>query len=425
MRNLKQLWQQRLADHIKEIAKYSRYIFNDHLTMILVILLAFAAIYYHDLLQTLQAQPVASIRLPIVLLATALLTLASMLGRPLWLSEAPDRSYLFPLGDEWRPHWLLGSLLSALLPMLFISLLVYLLYPLLQLAELWSGPVWLLAVLICLYKIASHLQSYLNIFGIGPKYQGQALTRSQHGLVLALILLVAFSIGHTWSQWILLGAVLLCYLYLAWGLSQSRQSRINFHYVIDQEEERRASLYRSLAVFADVPKQEPTFKRRAWLDGLLDSLDYLNRNRYAYLYIRVILRNEAYAKVWLRVMVFVAVLLVITDRLWLAAGLGVLGHIMTLVQLVPLIHHYDRMPFQQLYPNRADSAVASFQQIMRLILLLQSLSYSLVYSLTTTWSIYQLALYATWLVLAVILVSIYVPYWEKNYQKKMAGRFSK
>src|SRR5699024_1204060 len=111
MTSLAQLWQQRLSQFLKELGKYGRLIFNDHFSIILFVILGFGAFFYRDQLLRLQAMDTAAIRLPIIAISVILLAVCFQLGRPLWLTQDSDKSYLFARGKEWHAYWLKGTLL--------------------------------------------------------------------------------------------------------------------------------------------------------------------------------------------------------------------------------------------------------------------------------------------------------------------------
>lgn len=420
MTSLTQLWQQRLSQFLKELGKYGRLIFNDHFSIILFVILGFGAFFYRDQLLRFQAMDPAAIRLPIIAISVILLAVCFQLGRPLWLTQDSDKSYLFARGKEWHAYWLKGTLLAATLPVIILIGAAVLLSPFISLVSAWtSEQLVILCAFLALAKVLSMLLIYLNIFTLGLGKTQAPLTQWQHTLAFVIILTLSLVIKA--SPWhILVFALALAALsaYVAWGMSQRQQAVMQFEYVIEQEMARESTFYKWIAIFADVPHLVPSVKRRRYLDGLLDSISQRLANRDSYMYIRMLFRNNAYSGVWQRVMLFIGVLLILVDQAPIAIALGAIGHILTVVQLLPLIHYYDAHPFQQLYPVQHDQQYQAFQPTMMIIFILQTAFYSLVWLVVQGPTLSWLIALVAWLAIAGLLSYLYIPVWDRKQSKK-------
>lgn len=420
MTSLTQLWQKRFALFAKELGKYGRLIFNDHFSIILFVILGFGAFFYREQLLRLQSMDASAIRLPIIAIAVIVLGVTFQLGRPMWLTKDSDKSYLFARGKEWHVYWLKGTFLATLLPIISLLAVSVLLSPFISLVTAWTNEqLWLLCVCLALAKLLSFLLIYLNIFTLGLGKSQQPLSQWQHTLgfviVLAFSLLMPTGPGH-WL--IFVGILAIVMTYVLWAFTQRDQRLIQFEYVIEQEIARESTFYKWIAIFADVPHLVPSVKRRAFLDGLLDYLSKHLANRGSYMYLRMLFRNNAYSGVWLRVMMFIAVMLVLVDQLYIAMIIGAIGHILTIVQLVPLIHYYDAHPFQQLYPVRPAKQYQAFQPTMLIIFIIQTACYGIVWSFIQGINLNWAIVFITWLVIAAVLTYFYIPLWERKQNKK-------
>lgn len=83
MGDFKSLWQQRYSNYLKEIGKYSKLIMNDHFSIILLIIFAFGALYYRDLIMQLQALDLSVIRWVIILGVVIWLSSIFQFGQPI------------------------------------------------------------------------------------------------------------------------------------------------------------------------------------------------------------------------------------------------------------------------------------------------------------------------------------------------------
>lgn len=420
MTNLAQLWQKRFGLFAKELGKYGRLIFNDHFSIILFVILGFGAFFYREQLVRLQAMDSSTIRLPIIIIAVIILAICFQLGKPMWLTKDSDKSYLFARGKEWHNYWLKGTVLALILPVIFLLAATFLLIPFISLVTAWSSEqLLLLCLFLALAKTLSFLLLYLNIFSLGLGKPQQALNQWQHTAIFVFVLLISFLVPA--SPWHVMSfAVVLAgfAFYVVWAFSQRGKRLIQFEYVIEQELERESTFYKWIAIFADVPHLVPSVKRRKYLDGLLEKLSARLANRGSFMYLRMLFRNNAYSGVWLRVMLFMGVLLVLVDQLYIAMILGAIGHVLTVVQLVPLIHYYDSHPFQQLYPVQNTKQYQAFQPTMLIIFIIQTAFYALVWSFIQGFSVTWLLAIAAWLASSALLTYLYIPLWDRKQEKK-------
>ncbi|MGO4928568.1 ABC transporter permease [Fundicoccus sp. Sow4_F4] len=416
MTSLAQLWQKRFAQFAKELGKYGRLIFNDHFSIILFVILGFGAFFYREQLVRLQAMDTGSIRLPIIVIAVIILAVCFQLGKPMWLTKDSDKSYLFARGKEWHAYWLKGTLLAVILPVIILLAAVVLLSPFISLVTSWSSEqLLLLCVYLALAKVLSFVLIYLNIFTLGLGKIQQPLNQWHHTLAFVLVLTSSFLLPSRPWHILMFGIVLIgLSAYVLWALTQREQRLIQFEYVIEQETARESTFYKWIAIFADVPHLVPSVKRRAFLDGLLENLSKRLANRGSYMYLRMLFRNNAYSGVWLRVMLFIAVMLLLVDQLYMAMILGAIGHLLTVVQLVPLIHYYDAHPFQQLYPVQIAKQYQAFQPTMMIIFIIQTAFYALVWSFIQGFNFTWLLVAGTWLATAALLSYFYIPLWDRK-----------
>ena len=410
MKDLNSLWQGRLRDFAKTMSRYSRLILNDHMALILLVAFGFFSIYYQQLLVSLQSQPPQG--LGFMMAAACLLVWWAGLawGRPLLLTYEPDKSYLFARGYQWHVVWKWGVWLGALAPSLVLAVVTLLLAPLISLALGWS-----LSQALCLiaYVVSAKFlvawAGYLGFYsGLLPKgLSGPALALALAGLGAGSLWLPANLALGLLALVLLLGAA-----YIWWACRKVPQHWIEFEALVAQEQARRASLYRWLALFAEVPQQIPPIKRRAYLDGVLKSLSGRLGNRYAYLYLRHLVRNTAYSGIWLRVLIFFSLVIVSSQQVWLWAAAGALSTVLTLVQLMPLALEPLRHPLERLYPVGQQALVPALRPVVAMILGLQLLVYSLLVAVLAQGNFPHICLsHLIWLSLEALGLLVYLPFW--------------
>lgn len=416
MGDFKSLWQQRFSNYLKEIGKYARLIMNDHFSIILLVILAFGALYYRELLIQLQALDLSVIRWVIILSVVIWLATIFQFGQPIWFTKDPDKSYLFALGEEWHSYWLKGALVSLVLPAIIISLGTAMIMPFLDLISVWSlSQSWLLILYMVAFKAVSFSLLYLDIFNLGfAQIIGRPLSRWHHTLLVAVALFITFSLPVTFNIYIPLVMLLLLIVYIAWAMTQRSNRWVAFDHIVEEETRREASLYKWISIFADVPHLRPSIKRRPYLDGVLSFMKNLNNNRYSFLFLRAIFRNNAYSGVWLRVTLFISVLIMMTSNIWMLLGMGILSHVLTFIQLVPLMKLYSNQPFQIIYPNREGSIVKAFQGTSLVIAFIQLLVYAVIAVLTQPLTLQLAYIIMAWIAVAMLMIFLYVPWWYKK-----------
>ncbi|MGY4105742.1 ABC transporter permease [Ignavigranum ruoffiae] len=394
------LWQVRAQALLKEMGKYGRLIVNDHFSIILLVLLAFLGLYYREILTLFQQADLSQWVLPLEIFFSLGLTLLTQIGGPIWLTLAPDEAYLFSQGRKWQTYWLKGTRLGLVLPLIITALISALLLPFVVNLSAWTLNQWPLFIGLTAILTA------LNIFARYYNVLHQAgISNAWRWLASFIYSVALIHLGAHWNMIVPLGLALVASIYLYQGLKPTAQTRLQFDRVVELDQQRRAVFYKWIAIFADVPNLQPTVKRRAYLDRLIQALPMFNQQAYSYLLLRLLVRHGAYSGVWLKVTAFIAFLLIWSQPLWLAIALGILGQWMTLIQLLPLRSYPNDQVFFRLYPQKGDS-LAAFRQLMGLLLVTQAIIYTLA-------SGYWLSFLA-WLVSIALLLYLYLPWRERK-----------
>lgn len=419
MNNLNDLWQKRLTHYLKEVGKYGRLIFNDHLAIILFALFGFGSIAYQTTLQRLTTLSDGHEAFWIILIGVILLSIVFLLGEPLWLTRRSDESYLFPRGHEFDNYWLKGTLLAEIGPMIALSLTAVLYFPFLTLVTTWTRDLmWLFIVYILLARLMSSLLMYLNIYGLGLNIT--LMTRSRLLLVVpyAVFVLSLMVLPINIMLFVLGGLLALIGAYVVYGMNRRSFQRINFDYVIEMDALRESHFYRLASLFADVPSTEPMIKRRAYLDIIFNKIQKLNNNRYGYLYIRQLFRNTFYSSIWLKVMLFTLVVISMLNHAWLIAIAGCLGFIMTVIQFLPMIHVYDKHPLQIIYPHRTSEKVLAFQWAVFIIMGMQCIAYTVMALFVLGLRVEFIYVLLIWLITVGAISYIYIPWWQHRNERR-------
>src|SRR5690625_3887990 len=102
MFNAKELFKDRLAEHMKRLNRYLRYIFNGHFMIALLFIIITVAIYYQQWLAQL------SDSFPALLVSALFLGLVVSYNPLQFLLKAPDQVFLIVKEVQLRPYFRYG-----------------------------------------------------------------------------------------------------------------------------------------------------------------------------------------------------------------------------------------------------------------------------------------------------------------------------
>ncbi|MBK0348267.1 ABC transporter permease [Aerococcaceae bacterium zg-ZJ1578] len=413
MTSLLDLWSKRFRQFGKEIGKYSRLIFNDHFSFILLVMVGFLLFFYREQLMVLNQMNQGVIKWPILVVSMGLLGQLSLFGRPLWLMNEADKSYVFVQGERWRQYWLKGSLVGLILPIIVNVAAVVVLYPFIKVATHWSAvELGILVILQLLLVIWNHGLYYVTIFKPTDKLRMWSSLIYGIWLVLFSAFLPQYALIVTLVILLIIGVAS-----IYWFRRQVFDWQ-SFEYAVETDQKRQAAFYKWIAFFADVPNQRPVIRTRHYFNGLIQRLSHGTKNRDYYLLVRVLFRNHAFSGIWVRVVVFFSILMLLTQNHYLIMGLGIVSFMLTIVQLLPMIELYEANPFQLIYPQVKQSQLTAVLKVMRIVVCLQLLLFCIIAGVKFGASASFVMILVSWILAAIVLVEGYVRFWYQKQQKK-------
>ncbi|GER65801.1 ABC transporter permease [Weizmannia acidilactici] len=398
MNGIDHLWKERFASYLKELRRYSRYIFNDHLLFVLIFGLGAAAFYYSRWVRHLEpdfpAALVMGVVLGLVLAASPVHTL---------LKEA-DQVFLIPMEMRMRPFfrkailfsfsiqaYVLLFALAALMPMYakvtgrgfgsFFGLLV-----MLFVLKIWN--------LLLVWYVLKLTDASVPVWDWIVRFACSA----------AFVFLVV-KCAPVWLVGILAAVMIVLFAYF-YRLAKNRTLR--WDVLIEREQRRMMGFYRFANLFTDVPELKAQVKRCKWLDPLLGGIHYGQEHAYQYLFARTFLRTSQYFGLYVRLTTIGAVLLFFSHERLLALSLAVVFIYLTAFQMIPMIGYHDLKIWLQLYPVHTRLKKASFLRLLSVCLYVQTVVFAAASALNGLWMNGLLVLAAgavfTWL-----LIVWYVP----------------
>lgn len=393
------LWQKRVQKHIQEQVKYLRLVFNDHFVIAIIFLLGALGYTYANAVKGLDPRawwlkPVLSL----VLLA------AVSFGRLATLLKEADSVFLLPKESGLVTYLKSARLYSSWLPLIAMAFVTLLVAPLLLITK--TVPAWHIAVVLITLVIIKDRR-----FSIQLRQWYQA-DETQATKWLSLILDLAI-IASQLYQWLNLVGVL-----VALGLAYYQRQQLvrvqktqlfDWLAAVGAEDSRMGRIYRLYNLFTDVPGLSSQVKRRRYLDGLLKLITAKPANTYLYLYARGFLRGTEFSGLYIRLVVLGGIILCFSHIWWLSLALGLLLIYLVGFQLLPFYNQYDQIIFTHLYPVPTTKRIQAFSQLMRTLLLLQALLFSVILLVTLGMTIQVGLSVLALFVLVIGFVQFYLP----------------
>ncbi len=393
------LWQKRVQKHIQEQVKYLRLVFNDHFVIAIIFLLGALGYTYANAVKGLDPQawwlkPVLSL----VLLA------AVSFGRLATLLKEADSVFLLPKESGLVTYLKSARLYSSWLPLIAMAFVTLLVAPLLLITK--TVPAWHIAVALITLVIIKDRRFSIQLC---QWYQADE-TQATKGLSLILDLAIIASQLYQWLNLVgVLVALGLAY-YQRQQLARVQKTQLfDWLAAVGAEDSRMGRIYRLYNLFTDVPGLSSQVKRRRYLDGLLKPITAKPANTYLYLYARGFLRGTEFSGLYIRLVVLGGIILCFSHIWWLSLALGLLLIYLVGFQLLPFYNQYDQIIFTHLYPVSTTKRIQAFSQLMRTLLLLQALLFSVILLVTLGMTIQVGLSVLALFVLVIGFVQFYLP----------------
>lgn len=393
------LWQKRVQKHIQEQVKYLRLVFNDHFVIAIIFLLGALGYTYANAVKGLDPQawwlkPVLSL----VLLA------AVSFGRLATLLKEADSVFLLPKESGLVTYLKSARLYSSWLPLITMAFVTLLVAPLLLITK--TVPAWHIAVALITLVIIKDRRFSIQL---RQWYQADE-TQATKGLSLILDLAIIASQLYQWLNLVgVLVALGLAY-YQRQQLARVQKTQLfDWLAAVGAEDSRMGRIYRLYNLFTDVPGLSSQVKRRRYLDGLLKPITAKPANTYLYLYARGFLRGTEFSGLYIRLVVLGGIILCFSHIWWLSLALGLLLIYLVGFQLLPFYNQYDQIIFTHLYPVSTTKRIQAFSQLMRTLLLLQALLFSVILLVTLGMTIQVGLSVLALFVLVIGFVQFYLP----------------
>ncbi|MGX7419175.1 ABC transporter permease [Carnobacterium gallinarum] len=357
--NMQEIWKKRLRLHEKKMARYLKYVLNDHFVIVCFFIFGALSLGYSNIIKTLDTNFFWGRWIALLVFIASV-----SIGKLATLIEAPDAVFLLPK-EQQLPDYLKGAKrYSFLLPGFVIVLLTAFIMPLLVATTSYVFLDMLYFVVTLLLLKNWDLDAQLISLKISHKNE----RLKWQGAKLAVITLIAvISLFLNPIVGVVL-AIALQIISLPFFKKMANERIYQWELMVASEEQRMHRIYQFINLFTDIPSLKGQVKRRRYLDGLLKGISKDHNHTFDYLYARTFLRGTEYSGLYVRLTAILVLLVIFTQNFVMALLLSILFIYLTGFQLLPMYFHYENMALTRLYPIKMEQKAKALKQLFVVVL---------------------------------------------------------
>src|SRR5690625_570092 len=309
MLDAKELFQERLNDHFKQLSRYLRYIFNGHIAVASFFLISALAVFYQQWLATLPKD------FPADIIIGGIFGFIALYNPVRSLLKRPDLMFLIAAESQLYSYFRRTLIYSFLVQIYLVLLAAAVLGPLyFHIYDQRSGRIYLLTIVILLIIKAWNLMANWWML----KLRNEMLYRVH--LLLRFVLSTAILICFI-SQQLLIASIVTVIFIAIFLLTYSWQKNsvsIPWIKLVELDEQSLQAFYRLANLFTDVPAIKTQVKRRKWLAFFVQRfIPIKNKFTYDYLFRLTFVRSGDYLGIYLRLLIIGSLTIYIVDLIWL------------------------------------------------------------------------------------------------------------
>lgn len=408
MSNIENIFSDRRKKEQELKLTYSKYIFNSHLIMFLIIVLGAVLINYSKWIaiaskvELYSVYTAATVVFSYYLVSTKIKT---------YIKEA-DAVFLLPLEKYYRKVGLKTVINSTVVHIITVIIFYFATKPITNLI----GNIDRVSIIMLLIVIIwNNLLKYLQVI----HYKEIIWSKLLLFIVIFMQLLVVFfddiAIRIIYLISIIVLAVFTYYIMKNAGnkLNAKDQEKyvVNWNQAADYDKHRMESYLKFVNMFVDVPLSGVKVARRKYFDILLPKLtkdNFKKENSFKYYYYRVFLRQENTVYLELR-LVLLAALVIFSFKNTYVSGLAIISYsYLTIIQLVPLYKQMSNNIWHSILPVSEDIKIKSYKQLLTSVMIVTTLLLAVVSILLSSFSTMNILVIIGSVVIANIISKIFI-----------------
>lgn len=387
MFDAKQLFKERLSEHIQRLNRHLRYIFNGHFMIAVLFIIVAISVYYQQWLENIPSWFPGGIVIALVLgAAVSYNPLQTFL-------KAPDQVFLMVKEVEMGAYFRRALMYNFVFQLYIVAIALAVVAPLYEktFAEQSSASFLSMIVLVLLLKI-SNLYTQWSMM----KIRNKTIKRLDKTLRFILSASILFAFAHLWYVFV----PVLFYLALLVNnyLLLKKQHGLLWDELIENDSHRLAVFYRFVSMFKDVPQLPKRIKKRRLLSKWVHAATPMtHKATFDFLFRLTFVRTNDYIALYVRLVVIGAIILYFIPNMWVTIGLALLFLYMASFQLIPLFHHHQTLIWMDLYPIDPSIKQTSFLKGSKQLGFIQTIVFAGVFIIGLNWLGAVLTLGLGWL----------------------------
>ena len=408
MSNIENIFSDRRKKEQELKLTYSKYIFNSHLIMFLIIVLGAVLINYSKWIAIASKVELYSVYTAATVVFSYYLVSSKIKTH---IREA-DAVFLLPLEKYYRKVGLQTVINSTVVHIITVIIFYFATKPITNLI----GNIDRLSIIMLLIVIIwNNLLKYLQVI----HYKEIIWSKLLLFIVIFMQLLVVFfddiAIRIIYLISIIVLAVFTYYIMKNAGnkLNDKDQEKyvVNWNQAADYDKHRIESYLKFVNMFVDVPLSGVKVARRKYFDILLPKLtkdNFKKENSFKYYYYRVFLRQENTVYLALRLMLLAA-LVIFSFKNTYVSGLAIISYsYLTIIQLVPLYKQMSNNIWHSILPVSEDIKIKSYKQLLTSVMIVTTLLLGVVSILLASFSTMNILVIIGSVVIANIISKIFI-----------------
>lgn len=408
MSNIENIFSDRRKKEQELKLTYSKYIFNSHLIMFLIIVLGAVLINYSKWIAIASKVELYSVYTAATLAFSYYLVSSKI---KTYIKEA-DAVFLLPLEKYYRKVGLKTVINSTVVHIITVIIFYFATKPITNLI----GNIDRLSICTLLIVIIwNNLLKYLQVI----HYKEIIWSKLLLFIVIFMQLLVIFFDDIAIRIFYLISIIVLAaftyYIMKNAGnkLNDKDQEKyvVNWNQAADYDKHRIESYLKFVNMFVDVPLSGVKVARRKYFDILLPKLtkdNFKKENSFKYYYYRVFLRQENTVYLALRLMLLAA-LVIFSFKNTYVSGLAIISYsYLTIIQLVPLYKQMSNNIWHSILPVSEDIKIKSYKQLLTTVMIVTTLLLGVVSILLASFSTMNILVIIGSVVIANIISKIFI-----------------
>lgn len=358
---MNKIFQKRLSNHLIEMTKYLKYVFNDFFVIALMFFVGGLGYAYSGFLKQLSGnlwweRPVAIV----------VLLIGLQLGGLATLVKSADKVFMAPKEYQFHSYFSGAFIYSLVMGMIIDLITWFVLMPFLSVSIGW-GISQLIGLLLVILLLKTGWMAY-QVVKLYFQLNHHVVMAFVTEWVLPLIILVLALYFNVWAAALLALLITASLLYAA---SLTKNELLNWNYTINHEDARMNRIYHFYSLFTEVPELSGRIHRRKYLDPVFKLLKRDQGHLYSNLYLRSLLRDSGPGSLYFRLVIIALILVLIIPNQIIGALMTVIFVYLVGFQLIPFYEHFDSNVFTHIYPVNQKRQLQNFRAIVQLLLLFE------------------------------------------------------